>query len=85
MAEKRTDQPKWASEEQPIYKQDSEDGMSDETLQDMDFSQKSSAMSKCQNALKEFAITLLPSLILRLSERMSIGELFDTEQCIHES
>ncbi|KAM3064763.1 hypothetical protein ACMFMF_011758 [Clarireedia jacksonii] len=69
MAEKRPEQAKWALEgveEQTISEVDSRDDMSHDTLHDMPFSQKESMTSKFQIALKDFAITLLPSPISRL-------------------
>src|SRR4051812_19672512 len=50
------DEPKWASEVQPIRAQISEDGMSDETLRDMDFPLNTTPMSRCRDALTTFAI-----------------------------
>ncbi|KAH6696637.1 acyltransferase family-domain-containing protein [Leptodontidium sp. MPI-SDFR-AT-0119] len=60
------DEPKWASEVQPIRAQISEDGMSDETLRDMDFPLNTTPMSRCRDALTTFAIFLLPSPLSRL-------------------
>ncbi|TVY18719.1 hypothetical protein LARI1_G002856 [Lachnellula arida] len=59
------DEPKWPSEVQPTYEPASEDGMSDETLRDMDFHPKTSPMSRCRNALITFVVFLLPSPIAR--------------------
>ncbi|TVY42171.1 hypothetical protein LSUB1_G001940 [Lachnellula subtilissima] len=60
-----SDEPKWPSEVQPTYEPVSEDGLSDETLRDMDFHPETPPMSRFRNALTTFAIFLLPSPISR--------------------